>query len=147
MSKRPIFLAVAISALGLAAVGCGDDEDETTTTTTGTAPTGEPSREERITQLATAACARYADTAAGCPGYGTGDDQEYETETDCLADFQERATDMWSASECGSGQINVGRYRACEDRAKLAACSQGFIDTIMAASECRASEVCIDPPQ
>jgi len=49
-------------------------------------------------------------TRAGCPGYGTTDDQTYETEEDCQRDFEDRAADLWPASECGSGQINDSRY-------------------------------------
>ncbi len=131
-------LATTIFLVG--AAGCDDAAD----TVSDVLP-GEASREARITQIAEAACDRYADTEAGCPGYGTGDEQEYETEEDCQRDFEARAADLWPASECGSGQINDSRYDVCEERAKAVACSQGLFDAIAALDECSADSVCTGP--
>lgn len=141
-------ISAAITFVGV--VGCGSDDaddlsSDNTGGTGGTPQFTEPSREERIESLARAACARYADEAAGCPGYGTGDDQVYQTAADCERDFEGRASDLWPNDECGQGQINPGRYDVCEDRAQLAACSQNLFDSIGALAECNADEVCTDP--
>ncbi|XYH93541.1 DUF6184 family natural product biosynthesis lipoprotein [Sorangium sp. So ce1128] len=128
------------TAIMVGTVGCDDASD-----TVNDVLPGEESREARIEQISEAACDRYADTEAGCPGYGTTDDQTYETEEDCERDFADRAAELWPASECGSGQINDSRYDVCEERAKAAACSQGIIDAIAALDECSAENVCSDP--
>lgn len=109
----------------------------------------EPSRDSRIESLASSACARYADTGAGCPGYGTGSGQTYATEGDCERAFSDRAADLWPADKCSDGRIDSARYQSCESRAKAFACSSGvtnIFDAIEALDECKASQVCIDAP-
>ena len=119
-------------------MGCGSDAVDNTPL--------EPSRETRISSLAAAACDRYADTEAGCPGYGT--DKKYATQADCRRDFEKAAGDLWPASECSDQQINSSAYQQCEDRAKTFACSTGtqnFFDAVSALDECKAAKVCTDP--
>ncbi|AUX23921.1 uncharacterized protein SOCEGT47_044510 [Sorangium cellulosum] len=140
MMQTYLWASLATTIFLVGAAGCDDAAD-----TVNDALPGEASREARITQIAEAACDRYADTEAGCPGYGTGDEQTYETEGDCQRDFEERAADLWPASECGSGQINESRYDVCEERAKAVACSESIFDAIAALDECSAESVCTDP--
>ncbi|WP_437785793.1 DUF6184 family natural product biosynthesis lipoprotein [Sorangium sp. So ce1097] len=140
--QKCLWASLAVTIFLVGSAGC----DDAAGTVNDVLP-GEASREARITQIAEAACDRYADTEAGCPGYGTGDDQEYETEEDCQRDFEARAADLWPASECGSGQINESRYDVCEERAKAVACSGGIFDAIAALSECSAESVCTDPAE
>lgn len=140
--------AMLLVGVGLLAVaGCGDDANDNHNGTGGTSgQSSDPSREERIQSIAVAACARYADAEAGCPGYGTSSDQPYQTQADCLRDFEDKAGDLWPANECGNGRINDAKYRTCEDRAKVVACSQSLWDAIGALDECKADSVCTDPP-
>ncbi|MBX3216782.1 MAG: hypothetical protein KF850_32405 [Labilithrix sp.] len=140
ISKRG-FPLVVLPLLGLLVVApacSGEDADDTIV---------EPSRESRIESLASAVCERYADTGAGCPGYGTGDDQKYATESDCEADFHTKAANLWPAERCDSGRIDNARYESCVTRAKNYACSEGaqnIVDAISALDECSASKVCTD---
>ncbi|WP_437677896.1 DUF6184 family natural product biosynthesis lipoprotein [Sorangium sp. So ce131] len=138
--QKCLWASLAASIFVLGAVGCDDASDAV-----GDVLPGEQSREARIEQISEAACERYGDTEAGCPGYGTGEDQTYATEEDCERDFADRAGELWPAAECGAGQINDSKYEVCEERAKAAACSEGFFDAIAALSECSAENVCTDP--
>lgn len=107
----------------------------------------EPSRESRIDTLVNDACDRYSDTGAGCPGYGTGSNQKYATETDCRNDFRTKAENFWPADRCGDGRIDNDRFETCIDRVKNFACSTGgqsILDGISAMSECSADQVCTD---
>ena len=140
MMQKCLWVSLATTIFLAGAAGCDDAAD-----TADDVLPGEESREARITQIAEAACDRYADTEAGCPGYGTADEQTYETEEDCQRDFEDRAAELWPASECGSGQINDSRYDVCEERAKAVACSQGIFDAIAALDECSTETVCTDP--
>lgn len=110
----------------------------------------EPSRDSRISSLASAACSHYGDKSSGCPGYGTGANQKYATAGDCERDFQQQASKLWPDDRCNNGQINGSAYDACEGKAKVYACSTGaasFFDAIAALDECKADKVCIDPRQ
>ncbi|WP_437600744.1 DUF6184 family natural product biosynthesis lipoprotein [Sorangium sp. So ce590] len=137
--QKYLWASLATTFFLVGAAGCDDAADAVNDVLP-----GEASREARITQIAEAACDRYADTEAGCPGYGT-DDQTYATEEDCQRDFEDRAGELWPATECGSGQINDSRYDVCEERAKAVACSEGIFDAIAALDECSAGSVCTDP--
>lgn len=109
----------------------------------------EPSRESRIETLAEASCERYADTAGGCPGYGTNEGQKYADESACENDFEQRAEDLWPVARCNDGRIDANRFEACVNRAKNFACSTGgqaILDAISALDECKADTVCIDSP-
>jgi hypothetical protein len=101
----------------------------------------EPSRETRISDLATAACDRYED----CSGFGSG--QQYDSETECRADFTNKAGTLWPTDKCSSGQINSGRYDVCVDAAKNVACGGSVLDVIAALDDCNASQVCTDNPK
>lgn len=105
----------------------------------------EPSRDTRIQTLAIAACDRYGDTDAGCPGYGSG--KKYATTADCQRDFEKVAADLWPDAQCSNGRIDSSAYQQCEDRAKTFACSTGMqnaFDAVAALEECKASKVCSD---
>ncbi|HMI87308.1 MAG TPA: DUF6184 family natural product biosynthesis lipoprotein [Polyangiaceae bacterium] len=101
----------------------------------------EPTRETRIKDLAAAACDRYE----ACSGYGSG--QTYSSETECQADFTNKAGTLWPDDKCGSGRINNPRYETCVAAAKDVACGGGILDAIAALSDCNAGQVCTDPPQ
>jgi len=101
----------------------------------------EPSRDTRIQSLASTACDRYA----SCTGYGS--DKPYATETDCKADFQSKASNLWPDSQCNNGQINNDRFEACVKSAEAVACNGTLVDTVVALSDCNASKVCTDPAQ
>lgn len=108
-----------------------------------------PTRDARISSIAKAACARYGDTAGGCPGYGTGSTQKYQTKDDCERDFANTASNMWPADKCSGGRINSDRYASCENDVKVYACSTGgsaFFSGITALDSCQSGKVCIDPP-
>jgi hypothetical protein len=110
----------------------------------------EPSRDTRISSLASAACSRYSDKTSGCPGYGTAAGQRYATEGDCERDFQTQAAKLWPDAECNRGQISAPAYAKCEARAKAYACSTGIaslFDAISAQEECKAAKVCTDAIQ
>lgn len=132
----------ALACSVLFSTACNDDASDDTIV--------EPSRESRIDNLADEACDRYADTGAGCPGYGTGSDHKYATEADCENDFRSKASDMWPADRCDNGRIDNSRYQTCIDRVKNFACSSGgqsILDAVSALSECNADQVCTDPSQ
>lgn len=101
----------------------------------------EPSRETRISDLAEAACDRYE----SCTGYGSG--KQYPSESECRADFTNKAGTLWPSDKCGSGRINNGRYTTCVDAAKNVACGGGVLDVIAALDDCKATTVCTDDPQ
>jgi hypothetical protein len=105
---------------------------------------GSQSREERIRELADAACDRYGDTDAGCPGYGTGQGQTYATEDDCQRDFETRAAQLWPVGSCSEERINGDRVERCRDSVRVVACAGSMMDTMMALPECQASAVCVD---
>lgn len=142
--KETFLLAAGVCATALLAFlpGCNSDAADDTAL--------EPTRDERIRSLANAACDRYEDTDAGCPGFGTGDDQRYETKGDCVRDFESRGSTLWPNERCGQGQIDNARFESCVDRAENFACSTGLqniSDAISALNECNADTVCIDPPK
>jgi len=101
----------------------------------------EPSRETRIKDLASAACNRYED----CTGYGSG--KTYASESECQADFTQKAGTLWPTDKCAAGQISNPRYEACVASAKAVACGGSILDAISALDDCNASKVCTDPPQ
>jgi len=103
----------------------------------------EPTRETRIKDLAAAACDRYE----SCNGYGSGSGQTYASETECRADFTNKAGTLWPDDKCGSGRINNTRYEACVASAKNVACGGGILDAIAALDDCNSGKVCTDPPQ
>ena len=105
---------------------------------------GSQSREERIRDLASAACDRYGDTEAGCPGFGTGQGQLYATEDDCQRDFETRASQLWPVDQCSESQINGDRFTRCQDSARVVACAGTVMSMMMALPECQASAVCVD---
>lgn len=128
--------------MGCSIVACNSDAADDTAV--------EASRASRIASLAEAACDRYADTAAGCPGYGTASNQKYETASSCENDFKQKAEDLWPVSRCSDGKIDSSRFDACVNRAKNFACSTGgqnVLDAISALDECKADKVCVDAPQ
>ena len=144
--KSSLIMGVVMALFaGAACSSESDATDDTPGTGDNDNAMNEPTREQRITSIAAAACARYADAEAGCPGYGTASDQPYQTENDCLRDFEDRAGELWPSNSCSNGRINDAKYRTCEDRAKVVACSQGLWDAIAALEECSAGEVCSDP--
>jgi len=109
----------------------------------------EASRAMRIESLADAACNRYEDTGAGCPGYGTGSGQKYADENACESDFKQKAEDLWPVDKCDDGRIDSSRFEVCLNKAKSFACSTGgqnILDAISALSECNADQVCTDSP-
>lgn len=130
---------VAVVLLSVAACN-SDDADDTAI---------EASRAQRIDSLADAACDRYEDTGAGCPGFGTGNDQKYANEDACENDFKQKAENLWPVAKCNDGQIDANRFDACVARVKSYACSTGgqnFLDGISALGECSADNVCVDSP-
>lgn len=134
-------IAVGLFAAAASVACAGENADDTVV---------EPSLDQRIDGLAEAACDRYADTSSGCPGYGTADDQKFETESACRNDFKAKASDLWPASECADRRVDDGRYEKCVERVKAFACSQGgqnLLDGFAALSECDADEVCTDAPR
>jgi hypothetical protein len=132
-------LALAAALLAPLGVGCDSTEDVAEDVVPGS-----QSREERIRDLADAACDRYADTEAGCPGYGAGEGQRYATEDDCERDFQSRASSLWPADQCPEDRINGNRFDRCRDSARVIACAGDMMDAMMALPECQASAVCVD---
>ena len=145
MNRNTILFSLPVlSLVSLLGVACTDNS-----TTTDDTPL-EPSRDGRISSLASDACDHYADTGAGCPGYGTGSTQKYATESDCKAAFTKRAADLWPAAQCTDRRIDSANFQRCDDRAKTFACSTGFssiFDALSALDECKASAVCTDPAQ
>jgi hypothetical protein len=103
----------------------------------------EPSRETRLKDLSSEACDRYE----ACTGFGTGSGQTYASESECEADFTNKAGTLWPQDKCGSGQINNARFDACVASAKNVACGGGILDTIAALADCNSEKVCTDPPQ
>jgi len=141
MIRNPFIALSLASFVGLA---CACTNNSTATDDTPL----EPSRDARIRSLASAACDRYADTAIGCPGYGTGSSQTYATEGDCERDVEERASNLWPAARCSDDRIDSAAYQRCEDRVKTYVCSTGVtnvFDGIAALEECDADRVCVDP--
>lgn len=135
-------LPIAFAVVSIGAVACSSTDVDNTIL--------EPSRDARISSLASAACEHYGDVGAGCPGYGTGDGQRYATEGDCERDFESKASDLWPDADCNRGQISAAAYERCEQRAEVYACSTGassVFDAIAALDECKASSVCTDPVQ
>ena len=107
-----------------------------------------PTRDSRISDLSEAACDKYSDTSAGCPGYGTAPGQRYRTTADCKRDFANAAGTLWPADKCGEGRISPDRYASCEDRVESYTCPAGvvsFLEGISALEGCQPSKVCIDP--
>jgi hypothetical protein len=128
-----------LTPIAFALVACSSDSDPDVDVTPS------ETRADRISELADSVCARYADTSAGCPGYGTGSDQKYQTEGDCERDYENKAGELWPADKCDDGRINSGKFDVCKDRAKAVACSGNVWDAVAALAECNASAVCTDP--
>jgi hypothetical protein len=107
-----------------------------------------PTRDSRISDLSDAACDKYADKGAGCPGYGTAPGQTYKTTADCKRALANAAGMLWPADTCGEGRIRPDRYASCEDRVESYRCPTGavsFLEGISALEGCQSSKVCIDP--
>lgn len=130
-------LALAASATFAA---CSDSAEDTAEDIV----PGTQSREERIRELADAACDRYGDTEAGCPGFGTGEGQIYATEDDCQRDFETRAAQLWPAGQCSEERISGDRIARCQDSVRVVACAGNMMDTMMVLPECQASAICVD---
>jgi hypothetical protein len=127
--------ALLLCAMSVPVVACSGNNDTVDNTPL------EPSRETRIESLASTACDRYA----SCTGYGA--DKTYASETDCKADFENKAANLWPASQCDNGQINNDHYETCVSSTENVACDGGLLDTIVALSDCNANKVCTDPAQ
>ena len=109
----------------------------------------EPTRDMRLHDLAEAACERYGDTEAGCPGFGTAEVRRYESEQDCTEDFSFSGSALWPNERCGQDQIDNARFEACVGRASTFPCSNdlGTIYSVVSSiEECNVDMVCTDPP-
>lgn len=94
----------------------------------------EPSRESYRDMAAEEVC----DEAERCGNLGN---LSYE---DCIIDERARFNDLWPESECSDGRINEVRYEQCLNRSRTAVCDGNVFDLLSAASECQASQVCIN---
>ena len=138
---RRVFVAVLVTGLGAAA--CGEDDGGNSDAADDTV--FEASREQRIDNLAEAACDRYADTGNGCPGFGG--DRPYADEDQCENEFRDNAEQLWPVARCNDRQIDNDAYQVCLERSKDYACAQGLgrvVDALEAVAECSADRVCTD---
>jgi hypothetical protein len=128
----------AVAGLVLATIGgtaCSGNSDVVDQTPL------EPTRDTRISSLASDGCAQYAD----CKGYGTATGQSYATKGDCETDLKSKATTLWSDADCGHGQINNDHYETCVNSVKTLVCSDNFLQQLATLSDCTAAKVCTDP--
>lgn len=95
---------------------------------------GEPSREEYRDMAAEEVC----DEAERCNSLGS------TSYGDCIIEQRARFNDFWPSSQCSDGRISEERYNRCMNRARTAACDGNFFDQLSAASDCRASQVCVN---
>ena len=142
-AKNVLRVFVAVVATGLSAAACGEDDGGNSNAADDTV--FEASRQQRIDNLAEAACDRYADTGSGCPGFGA--DKPYAGEDQCENEFRTNAERLWPVARCNDRQIDNDAYQVCLERSKDYACAQGLgrvIDALEALGECSADRVCTD---
>ncbi len=102
---------------------------------------GEPSREERVQDIAQVGCDRWQE----CGEIGPG--ERHESYAECRSSLESTFYDLWPAGQCGNGQINESVYDSCTERANNFPCDAGFFDQVGFAADCGADDVCIDPSE
>lgn len=100
---------------------------------------GEPSREERVQDIAQVGCDRWQE----CGEIGPG--ERHESYAECRSSLESTFYDLWPAEQCEAGQMNDSTYNTCRERAQNFPCDSGILDQLSFANSCGAGDVCIDP--
>ncbi len=128
------------TSLALALAGCesnDDDNDAVTTVPTMASPAGETvDRDDAISQVVSAACARYQE----CSQLGL--DSKFESLEDCTGDLRADLTDRWTESKCG-GDYGVlkAKIAECADRYRGWHCDGNLVDFTKTQTGCGADDV------
>jgi hypothetical protein len=100
---------------------------------------GEPTRDDRVMDIAEAGCDRFD----ACGEIGEG--ERYSSRSECLSELEGDFYTLWPADTCDAGQINEAKFNSCVVDAQNFPCDSNAFDTGGFALECRAGNVCIDP--